>query len=266
MVTVIGDDLNVKRSLNSWRFAMNRYIASMILALSVLLVASGSAHAISIGAAATALGATVDPGLAPSGTFGTVIVADGTGLQTTPLDGLADYSFTQPSPMGLAAGNTTDFHWVHETSGAFAAPGAGTMWAFGGASATDFILFPSIDHGPVVEESLETTLYGSSDGGTTWALGTITTLYALGFSAASPDDDTAFRWVFPSAVSLISATAGLAQGTYSFASFDTEIDAIAIASTPIPEPGTLSLMGIGLGVLAFSVWRKRERAAASKNP
>ena len=133
---------------------MNRYIASMILAFSVLLVASGSANAISIGAAATALGATVDPGLAPSGTFGTVIGGnEGSGLQLTPFGGPL-YDFTQPSPMGAAAGDTTDFHWVHETSGAFAAPALGTMWTFGGASATDFILFPSIDHAPVVEESL----------------------------------------------------------------------------------------------------------------
>ncbi len=230
----------------------------VVLTALVFVASSAQVHSTPIGLVAAALGAAIDPGTAPiASILGTVTGGfETTGFQTTPFVAPL-YDFTVPSPMGAAAGNLIDFHWIHESSGAFVAPALGTMWTFGGASGTDFILYPSIDHGPVVEESLETTLYGSSDGGATWTVGTITTLYALGASAASPDDDTAQLWRFPSPVSLISGTAGLAQGTYSFASTDTEVDAIGMI---VPEPSEYGLLGVAIAVMGVAYWRRTKTA------
>ena len=236
---------------------MKNQLQQLILKASItalgLLFASSYTYAVpctaSVLAVAGQLGATCDGGLAPTTIFGTVIGGnEGTGVQTTPLDGAPDYSYVVPSPIAPIAGDTTDFHWVHETSGAFAGPSAGTMWSFGGFG-TDFILYPSIDHGPVPLESLETTLYGSADGGASWTPGRIITLYEQGFSAISIDDDVAQRWRFSSAVNMISATAGLQQGAYTFASADTEIDAIGMVA--VPEPASALLMVLGLTALGI---------------
>ena len=178
---------------------------------------------------ATQLGAAENPGLAPVGVCGTVTGGnENSGYQLTPFSG--GYDFTLPSPMGAAAGDTPDFHWIHEITGS-RLPKYGTWWTFGSTCSTEYILHPSIDHGPVPEEGLETTLYGSDDAGATWVLGTLVELYAKGWNAASIEDDPSSRWVFPKPVSMISAVQGLKQGTYEFIDGDTEIDAICL-----PDP------------------------------
>jgi hypothetical protein len=191
-------------------------------------------------AAASALGATCDDGTAPIGIFGTVIAADGTGYQADPF-AAPDYDYVLNSPMGLGAGDAVDFHWVHESSGTGAA--SGTQWSFA-IAATEFILYPSIDHAPIPEEGLEGTLWGSADNGATWLLGRLVHIWEDGANAASLDDDYASLWLFSAPVDRISATAGLVQSDYSFPSTDVEIDAVAIHRAP--EPGILLILGAGL--------------------
>lgn len=238
-----------------------RLLTTLGLAVSfVFLTASPAVAAPCVGGLLTVagqLGAACDDGLAPTNVvFGTVIAGqDNSGVQTSPLDGLTDFSFTQPSPTPATAGNTTDFHWIHETSRSTAAsvaagnnPTGGTIWTFG-VSSNQYILYPSIDHGPIPNEGLETTLWGSADGGLTWVMGTATQLFGAGFSAVSLDDNPASLWSFSISVDRIAATWGLTQGTYALNDGDTEIDAIAAR---VPAPATPLLLAIGLAGLAWS--------------
>lgn len=200
---------------------------------------STAAQADWVGAAA-ALGATYHAGAATvSGINGTCIGGnEGSGYQTTPA--VPGFDYTTPSPMGLSAGDYADHHWVAEASGPFAAPAAGTQWIFG-TSAQDFLVHTSIDHGPLPEEGVETTLWGSADNGATWLPSLVTDLYEGGWDTSS-DEDISVVYHFASPVSLISATAGLAQGNYYYPSDDAEIDAVTI----VPGPGAAVLAGVGL--------------------
>ncbi|MBC7834553.1 MAG: hypothetical protein H7Y88_05570 [Phycisphaerales bacterium] len=220
--------------------------------------AAGLAFADPVEDAAILLGATYHPGLAPEPCIeGIVTDADGSGTQLTPYS--APYDYLGDGVAINAKGERPDFDWVHESSGYTADPaiaGAiGTHWTFG-SFGSDFVLHPSIDHGPVPAEGLESTLYGSADGGATWILGVLTDLYAMGFDAASIEDDPSSLWHFSTPVSMISAIAGLAQGGYSYIDGDTEIDAICMVVVPLPTP--LTLGGLGLASLAgMSVCRRR---------
>ncbi len=204
-----------------------------------------------LASSAAAIGAIVDPSLAPSGISGQIIGGyEGSGYQTTPL-GAPDYDYTQPSPMGADAGELRDFHWIHENSGSGQTDGtAGTKWSFGNLFSYEFVLDPSIDHDPVPEEAIESTLWGSNDGGATWVLGTLDRLYAQGWDATSIEDEPSSHWTFSIPVNLVSATSGFSQGTYSYLSGDTEIDAVSMVNA-VPLPGAVMLGAMGLGMVGL---------------
>jgi len=221
---------------------MKRHI-SCGLAVAVLAVGSAATRA-DLASVAAQIGATLDlKNLAADGIPRQIIGGyEGSGYQLTPLDA-TDYDYAQPSPMGADAGELRDFHWIPENSGLGATDGSsGTMWDFGKKLSRQFILDPSIDHVPVPEEALETTLWGSNDGGATWILGTLDRLYAQGWHAGSIEDEPSSRWYFSSPVNLISATAGFTQGAYSYLSSDSEIDAVL----PVPGAGLLGAFGLAV--------------------
>lgn len=220
---------------------------SLLASLVIVLLAVLPASAATLASIASDIGATVDPGLAPAGLPGTVVAYDGTGYQTSPYS-LPDYDYAIGSGMGSAAGQARDFHWVHESSGAFASPDYGTMWDFGNLAGTEFILDPSIDHDPVPEEGIETTLYGRDASGA-WIQARVVKFYAQGWDANSIDDGASSLYQFASPVSLISAVAGFYQAgstdTY-FLNYsdDTEIDTISMV--PEPMSGLMLLGGLPL--------------------
>jgi hypothetical protein len=224
-----------------------KHCAMAACAAGLLATLAGTAQADWVGAAA-AMGATYHPGgPTVSGINGVCIGGnEGSGYQLTPT--IPGYDYTTPSPMGVGAGDYADHHWVAEASGPFAAPAQGTMWVFG-SSSQDFLVHTSIDHGPIPEEGAETTLWGSNDGGTTWLPSLVTDLFEGGWDPNS-DEDITLQYRFSVPVSLISATAGLAQGNYYYGSDDAEIDAVTI----VPTPGA-AVLGAG----ALLVARRRRR-------
>ena len=79
--------------------------------------------------------------------------ANDTGRMTNP----ATYDYTIPSPLGLAAGNAVDHHWVHDTG---AGPVSDAVVLDLDEPSLVVDLFPAIDHGPIPGEALEATVYG----------------------------------------------------------------------------------------------------------
>ncbi len=227
----------------------------MKLVVSGLLVvlAAGTASASSIATIAGQLGATNHTGTIGPSKEGRVLQTDNFGVHTAPNTSYTTYAIPSGDPTN---GELCDFRWVHETSphpGGVVDPNDGTIWIFTNGPvpkfSQNFYLVPAIDHAPLYEESFETTLWGSNDGGSTWLLGTITDTYEQGFDATAIVDDGASRWHFPQAVNMISATWGLAQGTYSYFDLDTEIDCVTMdngTTIPLPSAGLLGLAGLGL--------------------
>ncbi len=216
-------------------------------------VTTTSVQAVITGAqAASLMGAAYDTGLAPTGiTTGTVIGGhEGWGAANNP-----NVNYTYTYGAGDATnGNTRDFKWIHDTNSNHLSATNGIQWTFGGLYATEFILDAAIDHSPVPEEALETTLWGSSDGGSTWTKGFLSVIYAQGYDATAIVEDYSSKWTFGSAVNLISATSGFQQGNFSFLSNDTEIDSITILSNSIvsvPVPGAILLGTLGMGGVSF---------------
>ncbi len=174
----------------------------------------------------------------------------------------AGYSYSTDGSTNAAAGLFPDYHFLGSagvTPGSVSSP----IWTFA-ALASNYYLYPTIDHTPLPNEALESSLWGSSDGGSTWILGTVVEVYEQGWNLSGLPDDGATRWQFSSPVDMISAVVGLTQGVvgsplppYSYGDGDFEIDAVMQA---VPEPETYAMLLAGLGLLGFMARRRKESA------
>lgn len=207
-----------------------------------MLCLCASAGATPLSLAAADLGANYHAGTrGTSQIYGRTLSFDG--ASGTMLNPNSDYSYSVDGiGAPLTHGDVADFHWVQDLG--VQDPNSGTKWSFGSNFSTSFYLDPSIDHDPFGFESLETTLWGSNDGGATWIRGVLTDVYELGFDATAIVDDGSSKWQFSQAVNLISGVWGLTQGNYSFNDGDNEVDAVSIA-VPLPTASLLGLAGLG---------------------
>lgn len=170
------------------------------------------------------------------------------------LNPTVDYSYSTDIPnTNPTAGLTPDFHFLGSAGTIPGGSGTtgGPVWTFASLS-KDYYLYETTDHGPLPSEGLETSLYGSSDGGSTWSLGTIVEVYEQGWSLSGVPDDGATRWLFSSPVDLISAVVGLSQNNYQYGDGDFEIDAVMQA----PEPSSIAMAALGLVALVGTVYRR----------
>jgi hypothetical protein len=211
----------------------------------VIAGVNGQAYGI-FGPAAAQLGALYNPGAGPIGIPAVSITPSASGVSATGYHTNPGVytALTTPSPQGALAGRLPDYHWVAD---GVATVGQNWIWNFGLAK-TDYWLYPAIDHTPVPDEALEVTLWGSPNGGSTWIQGKLVEVYELGWDP-NPlviSDDGATRWSFGTAVNMITAVPGLAQGQYAYnGGGDYEVDAIM----QTPEPASLALVGLGGAVL-----------------
>jgi hypothetical protein len=196
---------------------------------------------------AAQLGATYNPGTIPVGVPAlSVINAPTTFFSNNPTVG---YTYTTDGSTNPTAGLSPDYHFL---GSAGTTPATSPIWTFA-AKTSDYYLYPTTDHTPLPFEALESSLWGSNDGGSTWILGTVVEVYEQGWDAAGLPDDGATRWKFSSPVDLISAQMGLTQGVvgsslppYSYGDGDFETDAVM----QVPEPASLlTLAGGSLLVL-----------------
>lgn len=229
-------------------------------ALVATLYTNGTVNAGVFSTPAAQMGAIDNPGTIPIGVPAiSVTNAPTTFFSFNPTGG---YNYSTDGSTNPTAGFFPDYHFLGSagiTPGSASSP----IWTFS-ALASDYYLYPTIDHAPLPNEALESSLWGSNDGGSTWILGKVVEVYEQGWNSAGLPDDGATRWQFSTPVNMISAVVGLTQGVvgsplppYSYGDGDFEVDAVMQA---IPEPQTYAMFIAGLGLLGF-VWQRKKLAA-----
>ncbi len=167
--------------------------ASALLATWISKAAS-AAHTPSVSTSLAAIAAITVPGTVPVPyVLGTYLsggsLASGAALACA-LGFVADEDFDGTK------GNALDHGWVQATD---------TPLIFDlGFKSRSALLFPSVDHGPVIYESLESTVWGSNNPDAAfpagWTLAALTKVYEDGFidsECADESDDYASLWTFP---------------------------------------------------------------------
>jgi hypothetical protein len=152
------------------------------------------------------------------------------------------YGFSLDPISDTSAANFLDRRWLQ----ASATP---VVWKLASPSNEVFV-FPTIDHGPVPHEALETTVWGSNDPDAPfpdgWTLALPTKVYADGWIDVGADeesDDWASVWQFPDGHSF-QYVAGYANFSVlidpgGFLSDENEIDAVASATPQPSESATV---------------------------
>jgi PEP-CTERM motif len=183
------------------------------------------------------------------------------GGTSTDLTGTGDFGYTccGVADSRFAAANAIDNQWM-QTSGTLGE----TVWDLG-FQATKAAVFNTIDHGPLPQEAIESTVYLSNDM-ITWTQAVVERVWMEGFMV-----NTGIKWDgFTYAVGTGTAN------TFRYASIiwggpgaliadgDNEINGIMglqgnFVPPPVPEPSTYGLMLLGMAAVG-AVARKAKRA------
>jgi hypothetical protein len=98
-------------------------------------------------------------------------VGKGESLDST---GTGSFDYTGTAATAIGAGSAIDNQWI-QSSGVVGQ----TVWDLG-FQATKVAVFPTIDHGPLPQESIESTVYLSNDQ-VTWTLGVVERVWLEGY-------------------------------------------------------------------------------------
>jgi len=214
----------------------------------------------------------VDNQLLDDGIFNSTGYAAATMIQATgvfgsgtssDLTGTGSYGYSQPSALGIiGAGSAIDNHWVQTDNVVGHA-----VWDMG-FQANKAAIFNTIDHGPLPQEAIESTVYLSNDK-LTWTQAVTQRVWLEGFMT-----NTGILWD-----GFAYAVGTGTSDTFRYASIiwggpgslindgDNEINGVMglqadfTPTNPIPEPEIYAMMGVGLGLIGWLGRRRKFRAA-----
>lgn len=182
------------------------------------------------------------------------------GGTSTDLTGTGGYDYTccGTADTRFAAANAIDNQWM-QTSGVIGE----TVWDLG-FQATKAAVFNTIDHGPLPQEAIESTVYLSNDM-VTWTAGVVERVWLEGFQSNYGIQWDGFTYAVGTGTSETFRYASVIWGGPGAlqADGDNEINGIlgtrADFQPPVPEPASWALMMLGVAGLGLASRKRRQR-------
>ncbi len=171
----------------------------------------------------------------------------GTSLDLTGT-GAYDYVCCGAAATRFTAANAIDEHWM-QTSGVIGE----TVWDLG-FNATKAAVFNTIDHGPLPEEAIESTVYLSNTPTGPWVQGVVERVWLEGFMSNSGIKWDGFAYAVGTGTSSTFRYASITHGGPGALISDGDNEINGILGTGenfnVPEPTSFAISAVGLALLA----------------